>query len=340
MVEKVKELLATLKEKLSGINLDAVKEWPAKLKDLPAKLKELPALLKGLPQRLRETDWRALLESLKDPKQALKVALPALGTLLLLLLTVNLLFRGEDPAEPTPADQASAKQNGQSTGGPSFTQVPPPNRPFLFQPLWYWQQGDQTLQGSGFAVKTDDGRIVGVTAAAYLQRDRRDAPTAVAWLPLVAPNQPWTSRRRLGESGHAGTSQPLDVRGDLNLFVLEGEMPAQHLLSPPSGEPARIGQRLWFPEKDFGAKLGYRWLEGEILATEPGCLVARLDTAVANGSQPGSPVFSQDNGTLIGMVVRLAEEEKHTLVFINPLERLNGLLQSAATQPMAALNSN
>ncbi len=333
MVEKLKELLGTVKDKLSGINLDTVKQWPAKLKDLPA-------LLKGLPERLRETDWRALLSSLKDPKQALKVVLPALGALLLLLLVVNLLFRGEDPAETSPTDQVATEQNGQNTGAPSFTQVPPPNRPFLFQPLWYWQQGDQTLQGSGFAVQADDGRIIGVTAAAYLQRDRRDTPTAVAWLPLVAPNQPWTSRRRLGETGHAGTSQPLDVRGDLNLFILEGEMPNQHLLSPPSGDPARIGQRLWFPEKDFSAKLGYRWLEGEILATEPGCLVARLETPVTDGSQPGSPVFLQENGALIGMVVRLAEEEDHTLVFINPLERLNGLLQSATAQPMAALNSN
>lgn len=332
MVEKIKELLTGIKDTLSGFDLATLKQWPAKLKDLPA-------LLKGLPERLRETDWRALLASLKNPKQLLKVVLPILAGLLVVLLMSMFLFRGDDPPAPTP-DQAAVQHDSQTPHVAGFTQVPPPNRPFLFQPLWYWQQGDQTLQGSGFAIQARDGRIIGVTAAAYLQRDRRDAPTAVAWLPLVAPNEPWPSRRRLGDAGHAGTSQPLDVRGDLNLFVLEGEMPAQHLLDPPSGEPAKVGQRLWFPDKDFSAKQGYRWLEGEILATEPGCLVARLDVLAADGSQPGSPVFSQDNGALIGMVVRLATDEEQTTLFINPLERLNGLLQTAASQPMAALNSN
>ena len=278
MGEKIKEWLAAVKARFSNIDMDAVKEWlqsvPERLKELPERLKELPAFLKSLPERIRETDWRELLEKLKDPKTLLKVLAPVVTVVLVLLLLGSWLFRDEPPEE-TPEQTAAVET--QEQGGSGITQIPPPNQPFLFQPLWYWREGDQTLQGSGFVVQTADKRLVGVTAAAYLTSGDRGNPVAVAWLPVTNPTQVLSSRQRLGAEGGKGQEDPLDVRDDLNLFLLEGTLPATQRLQPPSGDPPQVGARIWFADKDFKEKLGYRWREGEIQATEPGCLVARLD---------------------------------------------------------------
>ncbi|CAM2008236.1 hypothetical protein [Acanthopleuribacter pedis] len=337
MVEKIKELIATLKERLSEFDMNALKD---KARALPERIKELPARFKGLPERLRETDWRAQAEQLKDPKTLLKVVAPVGLALLLMTLFGMWLFRGDTPDPGQETNQAATADQTSDAAAAGFTQVPPPNHPFLFQPLWYWQEGDQTLQGSGFVVQTPDKQLIGVTAAAYLAADNRGLPTAVAWLPVTDPTQALPSRQRLGEPGRPGSQTPLDVRDDLNLFLLEGALPSNQILTLSGGKGPVLGTRIWFADKNFKAKLGFQWREGEILATEPGCLVARLDKRVTLGSQPGSPVFSQENGTLIGMVVRLHPEENHTLIYINPLTNLGEQLDKGRAQPMAALNSN
>ena len=218
--------------------------------------------------------------------------------------------------------------------GPDVLAVGRPERAILFQPLFKWLGAEPTYQGTGFFVKAPDGRVAAVTSAHFLDRDGPPLLEA-KWLDVRTQEPVATFTQSWGPPGSQGTTQPVvDLRSDYLLLPAPEGVPADLALQwDPRLAPDR-GERVWFPNKDPDAPLGYQLLPGTVVEARPKYSLVALGQVVKLQSQSGSPVVSQATGKVIGTLSRGLEQRDKTLLLLAPSHAILEALARAKEFPL------
>jgi hypothetical protein len=199
---------------------------------------------------------------------------------------------------------------------------PPPDKPILFQPLFIWRTGRPTPQGTGFFAKAPDERVAAVTSSHFLDL-HGPALLEARWLDIRTQAPVATFKLSWGPPGTGGTATPtLDLRQDYLLLPVQDRVPGDQVLElDPRAQP-EVGERIWFPNKDKTAPLGYQMVTGTVVAARVQYVSVILDQPIALVSQSGSPIISQATGRVIGTLSRGGRERGQTLLILAPAPAL------------------
>jgi hypothetical protein len=215
--------------------------------------------------------------------------------------------------------------------------VDPPKQPILFQPMFIWQDANPTYQGTGFLAKTPDGKVVAVTSGHFLNR-KGPALLEARWLdvvtsePILKFTKSWGPP---GKEGITGISQPqLDLRSDYLLMPAEGKVPDGSVLELDSRKQPNVGERIWFPDKNTQAKLGYRLVTGKVVEATEAYSAVELDHEIKIQSQSGTPFISRWTGKVIGTLSRAPTLLGKTILFLAPSHALVEALTSNQEFPL------
>ncbi len=198
----------------------------------------------------------------------------------------------------------------------------PPEQPILFQPLFMWRTGSPTHQGTGFFAKAPDGRVAAVTSAHFLDRTG-PALLEVRWLDLSTQAPVAAFKLSWGPPGNGGTDNPTyDLRSDFLLLPVQDRVPADQVLELDPRPQPEVPERVWFPNKDKTAPLGYQVVAGTVVAANIKYTTVILDQPIALVSQSGSPIISQVTGRVIGTLSRGGRERGRTVLLLAPASAL------------------
>jgi hypothetical protein len=175
--------------------------------------------------------------------------------------------------------------------------VPALSRPVLFQPMFIWEEGEPSYQGTGFFARTPDSRIAAVSSAHFLDRDGPPLLEA-RWLQLPAYQPLATFTQSWGQPGTAG--EGMDLRSDYLLMPAPETIPVDLALDLDPRTQPQVNERIWFLNKSDTEELGYELLQGRVVQSDEKYSVVTLDQQIALQSQSGSPFISQSTGKVIG----------------------------------------
>ena len=218
---------------------------------------------------------------------------------------------------------------------PIVGEVSPPKNAFLFQPCFYWANGAITAQGTGFFIRTGNGKTVAITSAHFINFNG-PALRSAEWLSLVEGKPQATLTQLWGSPGNAGVLKPLDLRPDFLVFFVPTKVPEDFMISLDTRTSIPSGELIWLPNKKTTLP-GYTLISGHVLASTTTFITIELDVAVPLQSQSGTPIISQDTGKVIGTVSLGDQEHGHTVLTIAPA---SALLQLVASQkPLLPVHS-
>jgi hypothetical protein len=198
----------------------------------------------------------------------------------------------------------------------------PPDKPILFQPMFIWRTGAPTHQGTGFFAKAPDGRVAAITSSHFLDM-HGPALLEARWLDIRTQAPVATFKLSWGPPGAGSTDTPtLDLRRDYLLLPVQDRVPGDQVLElDPRAQP-EVRERIWFPNKDKTAPLGYRVVTGTVVAADLKSISVMLDQPITLASQSGSPIISQATGRVIGTLSRGGRERDRTLLILAPASAL------------------
>jgi Zn-dependent protease len=219
-----------------------------------------------------------------------------------------------------------------AVAGMKHDHVVPPGRDkqLLAQPQLDFADGSVTHQGSAFFVHAPHGETAAVTASHYL--DQTGPALLHVWLLSVTAAEPtpladstvgWGSP---GIGGLRGANEVTDLRDDRILLPVTVDERLVHVLDLDDRPGPTVDERVWFPDKQQSEPGGFRLIEGTVLQIEKRFILVRLDTALQMQSQSGSPVISQVNGKVLGLLGGATDEPGSTLLFLNPATELRKAL--------------
>jgi hypothetical protein len=211
--------------------------------------------------------------------------------------------------------------------------VAPPARPIVFQPLLVWEGKEPTAQGTGFFARGPGGRLVAVTCAHLI--DFEGPPLLQAkWLDVRSRDAAAVFDKSLGKPGNAGVTEPkVDLRADYWLLPAEGDAAARAALEFDTRVKPETGERVWFPDKDPNAPLGFSVVEGTVMESEENFVVVQLAHDVKFQSQSGTPILSQRTGKVLGLFSRGGQHNGHSFVVLAPAAALAKAIADAKDQP-------
>ncbi|MGW4947903.1 nSTAND1 domain-containing NTPase [Actinoplanes sp. NPDC004185] len=204
-----------------------------------------------------------------------------------------------------------------------------------------FRDGDGTVVGAGFLV--GDGLVVTCAhvVAAALGRDEQQRPGGPVALefPVRGPLGP---ARRTAEVIGWTPTRP-DDRGDIAVLRLDDDLPegVRPLPLSPGPVPSGAGiKALGFP--DDLSEQGI-WAYGRLRdeqATGWLQVDAVSDARAISPGFSGTPVFGADSGAVVGMVVAVVGDARHTTAFLHPVRTLlaeHPELQHAQASPYRGL---
>ena len=225
----------------------------------------------------------------------------------------------------------------------SVPQVRPPDRPVVFQPVLLWQNGEPTAQGTGFFVKAPGGKVAAVSSAHFIDFDGPPLMSA-KWIDVRTSEPVATFTRSWGPPGDGGTNErPPDLRTDYWIMPVDAKAPetgaaeakaaaAAALELDPRDKPA-LGEKVWLPNKNPKARLGFDLVEGAVVETGVKYSLVRLDDDIELGSQSGSPLISQRTGKVIGTLSRGGSKGGKTFLLLAPSAPIARALADAKEFP-------
>jgi len=178
-----------------------------------------------------------------------------------------------------------------------------PTGPLLFQPTFHFADGETTQQGTGFFIKRESGQAVGVTSAHFLDFEGPKM-MAAEWLTIPEENSVAKFKYSLGSPGNGGRDEPIDLRSDYFLLVDEGVPEAIVSLKLDDRIKPDVGERVWFPNKNWDALEGHTFVGGTVMESVSEYSLVVLDEDVEMQSQSGSPILSQQTGKVVGTLSR------------------------------------
>ena len=242
----------------------------------------------------------------------------------------------------SPARAKGRAGGADEIGAPGYFRAEPPDRPILFQPLLLWQNGDSTFQGTGFFARAPGGKVAAVSSAHFLSADGPPLMEA-RWLDVRTSRPVASFTRSWGEPGDGGTNQPqLDLRTDYLLMPVnaaadggaaEAKAAAAAALDLDPREKPALGEKVWLPDKDPGAKLGFNLLQGAVVETDVKYTLVQMDKVLELQSQSGSPLISQRTGKVIGTLSRGGTRKGTTYLLVAPASALVKALADAKDFP-------
>lgn len=191
--------------------------------------------------------------------------------------------------------------------------VPLPQGRVVFQPVFRWEDGAITAQGTGFVIQTPAGIHAGVTSAHFINFEGPPL-LAASWNDVVTDEVVAQFRKSWGKPGNAGSDS--DLRADYLILPAEGLIEKVAALELDERPLIPLGERVYFPNK-AGQKNGYVWLEGSVVQASSKKIAVKLDHEIRLQSQSGSPVISQTTGKVIGTLAR-AVNKPQQLIFLCP----------------------
>ena len=231
--------------------------------------------------------------------------------------------------------QRQSQENSRAAGGNAAakTRFPPPDRPVLFQPMLVWDGAEPTTQGTGFFAKAPGGKVAAVSSAHFINFDGPPLREA-RWLDLKTGKPVATFDKSWGKPGSPGTMKPqIDLRPDHWVMPAAGDAAARAALELDDRPQPKVGERVWFPDKDQDSPLGFSVIEGTVVEADPKYSAIRLSHNIQLQSQSGSPVISQETGKVIGALSRGGEHEGRSIIVLAPAASLVKVLSDSKLQP-------
>lgn len=190
-----------------------------------------------------------------------------------------------------------------------------PEQRIVFQPQFLWADKTCTQQGTGCFIQGINGSVIGLTSAHFINFSGPQL-LEVQWLDIKTGKFFTRSIKSFGLPGHEGSYDPLDLKSDYFLFLLEEKPKSETILECDRSMP-EIQERIWFPDKNKTTDLGYELVEGTVSKACEEFLLVILDQDINLQSRSGTPILSQRTGKVIGILVG-GDKRNRRLLYITP----------------------
>lgn len=110
----------------------------------------------------------------------------------------------------------------------------------VFQPQFRWRDGSCTLQGTGCFMKASNGKVIGMTSAHFINFSGPKL-LEVNWLDIRTQKRVATTVQSWGLPGRKGCYEPMDLRSDYLLLLMEGDIYPQSILEMDDRRVLEIG---------------------------------------------------------------------------------------------------
>jgi hypothetical protein len=207
---------------------------------------------------------------------------------------------------------------------------PGPDKQLLAQPQLEFADGKVTQQGTAFFVNAPGGGTAAVTASHYLNQN---GPALLrVWLLSVTAAEPtaladstlcWGSP---GGQGVRGSNEVTDLCVDRFLMPVTVDGRLVHVLDLDDRPSPTLFESVWFPDKQPDQPGGVRLIEGRVIQSQARFILVQLHSAIAPQSQSGSPVISQVNGKVLGLLGGTSGGAQATMLYLNPAQELRKAL--------------
>lgn len=237
----------------------------------------------------------------------------------------------DDPAAAEkPAPEASPPEtNAAATAAPM---MPAPRGQLLYQPNFYWSDGEETAQGTGFFVKAPSGKLAAVTSAHFIDPDG-PALVKAQWQTIDGEKLVATLSKSWGPPGKLGRSK-FDQRRDYLLFPVTEEIQVPTVLELDPRPRVQDGELVWFVDKDGSTSAAdQRVVSGSVTLESPLALVIELDEEIKLQSQSGSPFISQETGKVIGILSSAGQDGDRLKLIAAPVKKMVEQLQDESAFP-------
>lgn len=212
-----------------------------------------------------------------------------------------------------------SKEERTAAAQPRF---PGPEKMVVYQPVFFWEDGKQSAQGTGFFAKAPNGKLVAVSSAHFLKRNGPPLLGAV-WLNNATGKGIAKASTSWGSVGRAGTMQPeMDLRSDYLLLPIDDAVKPEEVLEFDLRSLPNEGERVWLPNKDESAEKGHHNVAGTVTEATENYIVVELDVPIKLQSQSGSPFISQDTGKVIGTLSTANPNVKPLKIYLTPAEAI------------------
>jgi hypothetical protein len=202
------------------------------------------------------------------------------------------------------------------------------DKSMVFQPQFLWADHSCTQQGTGSLIKGPNGSVIGLTSAHFINFNGPQL-LEVQWLDVRTGKPIARSLKSYGMPGHEGSYDPLDLKSDYFLLLVEDDLETQKILEIDNRNSAELGERVWFPDKRATANLGYHLIGGTLTKVNTDYLLITLDDPVNLQSRSGTPIISQYTGKILGILVGGETRGNKTFLYITPgLSILKALVEA------------
>ena len=207
--------------------------------------------------------------------------------------------------------------------------------PFSFSRHFSVLAPNLPCKARGFSAKAPNGRIAGVTSAHFIDPTEPPVVRAV-WLdvegqhPMASFTNCWGQPGKLGIDSREG-----DRTGDYLVMPVVETVPDELVLELDPREKPDLRERIWLPNKDAKAGLGYRLVGGEVDEVETTRVTVVSDSDIELTSQSGSPFISQKTGKVIGTLsaIRFNREFTKRALLLCPSHAIREALSKDGTFP-------
>lgn len=206
-----------------------------------------------------------------------------------------------------------------------------PYKKIILQPQFKWSDHTCTQQGTGSFIRTPDGKVVGLTSAHFINFSGSQL-LEVNWLDIRTKEVIATSVKSWGLPGREGSYNPLDLRPDYLITLIEDAIDTQNVLEIDDRNIIEEGERIWFPNKNALVPLGYDLLEGKVSVVADTHLLVILDNTTDLQARSGSPIISQKTGKVIGIIA--GGDKTGSCLFLTPASSIYKALVEARTYPL------
>jgi hypothetical protein len=207
-----------------------------------------------------------------------------------------------------------------------------PRGQLLYQPHFFWSDGEETAQGTGFFVKAPSGKLVAVTSAHFIDADG-PALLKAEWQTIDGNELAATLTKSWGPPGKLGRSQ-YDQRRDYLLFPAEPEIEVPHIFDFDPRPRVEEDELIWFVDKDGSMSADdQRVVSGSVTFVNPLALIIELDEPIKLQSQSGSPFISQKTGKVIGILSSATQDGDRVQLIAAPVKKMVEQLQDESLFP-------
>ena len=187
-----------------------------------------------------------------------------------------------------------------------------------------WGTSEVTHQGTGYLLK-HESRTFGVTSIHFLNFEAGGLFEAI-WLDVHSSKPVIGFKTSLGKPKVTAIEEFEDIKDDFLLMPLAQIPEGYGAIEIEKVSKYPKGLKLWFPNKSQDEKVGFKWIEAEVVEDKGHMITVKLLSKVELRSQSGSPFFSQKIGKAIGMLMGGDQNE----IYLCPTR---GIIDALKTNP-------